>query len=65
MDEEYSVILIFNTGVPGGEEVIVKGYSVPDLIQNCIRACYDPNLDGFLEVLEVKNKVDEVEKDGG
>ena len=53
MDYKYEVELKLNTGVPN-DWVVVRGYSIADLVQNCIDATYHPDFDGFLEVLEVK-----------
>lgn len=51
----YVVLLKLNTGVPN-DWVEVKGHSVADLVQNCIDATYCPDMEGYLEVLEVKQR---------
>lgn len=50
------VMMKLNTGVPNGEWIVVRGYNIPDLVQNCINATYCPDDEGFLEVLEVKEE---------
>jgi len=50
----FKVLLRFNTGLPDGEWLEVEGDSISELIQNCVDSMYDSTLDGYMEVLEIK-----------
>jgi len=54
---KYGVMMKLNTGVPG-DWIEVTGISLSDLVENCINAMYHPDFDGYLEVLEIKDRED-------
>lgn len=50
----FRVEMKLNTGTPNGDWVWVSGNTIAELVQNCIDATYCHDIDGCLEVLEVK-----------